>query len=147
MIDEAGLDIAAIIGNQAKVLARLIADIDEYSPDEGAVEVLLYSFQKWGSIETAVLFPALEQYADGSEAIVDAALKRLEVLDGLQANIHLYEGADAPFSELAAKFIAAVKYHLIVDVQDILPLTLQIPELANDRIALQMRQYQANFSD
>lgn len=141
------MDIATAIANQAHILMRLITDIDDFAPDEGAVEVLLYAFEKWGSIETAIIFPVLERYVEESEPIVDAALKRLDMLAGLQDSIHLYEGADAPFSELANKYIAAVKYHLIVDVQDIAPLTMQVPPAANAAAAERMQHYQSEFDD
>lgn len=135
--------IASQIGVQAKAIMEIVNDIDAYLPDEDAVEVLMYAFGRWGAIERTVLFPVLEQYVEESEPLLTSAVHRLEKLQEMEDDMHLYEGAEAPFSETATKYIAAIKYHLIVDVQDILPLTLQIPERENAKVAERMRKFAA----
>ncbi len=132
------LDIAEQIGTNAKSLMRLVSEIDEYSPDEATVEVLIDAFDHWTIVEARLLFPALAEYADEGEQLVEAAELRVEALQAIRDDIRLEEGADAPYSELASKYVAGIKYHLIVDVEDILPQTMQIPGQTNTTIARQM---------
>lgn len=132
-------DVATVIGTTAKSIMYLVNEIDEYLPDEALVEVLIDAFHRWATIEQSLLFPALEQYAPDSDQLLAAAEKRLTVLQTLEDDIHLGEGADAPYSELALKYVAAVKYHLIVDVEDIMPLTLQVPAAAARRLVDDMK--------
>lgn len=133
-------DVAATIGNTAKSIMYLVNEIDAYMPDEALVEVLIDAFHRWATIEEHLLFPALEQYAPEAEPLLAAAAKRLNVLQTLQDDIHLGEGADAPYSELALKYVAAIKYHLVVDVEDIMPLTLAIPAPASENLVDDMQQ-------
>lgn len=135
--------IAGQIGVQAKSIMELVNEIDAYLPDEDAVEVLMYAFGRWSAIEQSLLFPVVEQHVEESELLIASAVQRLEKLREMEDDMHLYEGAEAPFSETATKYIAAVKYHLIVDVQDILPLTLHIPSKENIKVAERMRTFAA----
>ncbi len=135
-------DIAEHIGRNAKSLMELVMEIDEFAPEEDLVEVLIDAFDHWSAAELRYLFPALEQYGNEDSQLVEAAERRIEALRTIREDIHLDEGADAPYSELASKYVAGIKYHLIVDVEDIMPETLRIPGQANASIARQMRQLQ-----
>lgn len=133
-------NVASVIGNTAKSIMYLINEIDEYMPDEALAEVLIDAFHRWATIEAQILFPAMGEFVEEAEELLAAADKRLTVLQTLEDNIHLGEGADAPYSELATKYVSAVKYHLVVDVEDIMPLTLRIPDPQNTRLVVEMQQ-------
>ncbi len=132
-------DTATYIGLQVKSLMELIAEIDMFMPDEELVEVLIGQMSAWGAVEVQVLFPVLEAALDGSEETTSLARERLNVIHELQNTIHLGEGADAPFAELATKYIDALKYHLLVDIQEIVPLASQLPEGLGGEITLRMQ--------
>lgn len=125
-------------GLQAKSLMELINEIDPYIPDEDLVEVLIGSVSAWGAIEAQLLFPALEAALEGAEDFTAAARERLNALYALQETMHLGEGADAPFTDIARKYIDGVKYHLVADVQDIVPLAAQLPEGLSVELAERM---------
>lgn len=138
-------DAVTFIGLQAKSLMELINEIDPYIPDEDLVEVLIGFFRSWGAIEAQLLFPALEAAFDGLDEPVAAARERLNALNALESTIHLGEGADGPFTDLARKYIDGVKYHLVADVQEIAPLAAQLPaglsaELAESMAAMKADQ-------
>ncbi len=135
-------DIAEHIGRNAKSLMQLVTEIDEFSPEEDLVEVLIDAFDHWSAAEARYLFPALEQYSEEGGQLVEAAERRIAALSIIREDIHLEEGADAPYNELASKYVAGIKYHLIVDVEDIMPQTLYIPKQANVTIARQMMRLQ-----
>jgi hypothetical protein len=132
------MDTATYIGQQVKHLMELIADIDPYLPDEDLVEVLIGSFSAWGTVEAQLLFPALEATFEGSEAVTAIARERLNTLHALQDAIHLGEGADEPFSEQALKYTDAVKYHLLLDIQELVPLASQLPDSISHELARSM---------
>ncbi len=140
------LDIAEHIGLRAKTLMELVQEIDGYAPDEGTVEVLIDAFGRWSQVETRLLFPALESYAE-DETFADKAAERIAVLERLRDNIRLEEGADAPYSELASKYVAGIKYHLIVDVEDILPLALLVPEVESRQLLARMQKLDSKLMD
>lgn len=138
-------DAVNIIGLEAKSLMELINGIDPHIPDEDMVEVLIGSFRAWGAIEAQLLFPTLEGALEGSEELTSAARDRLDALYTLEDTIHLDEGAEGPFTELARRYIDGVKYYLIADVQDIAPLAAQLPphlslELADRMAAMKAEQ-------
>lgn len=117
---------------------ELIAEIDEFIPDEDLVEVLIGEFNAWGATELQTLYPALEAILEGAEAVTTAAAERLNVLHDLQAAIHEGEAAEVPYSVLAKKYVDAVKYHLVVDVKEMIPLASQLPEHLSVELAQQM---------
>lgn len=114
---------------------QLIADLDPYSPDEDEMEVLIGEMSTWGIIEAQVLFPALELAFDGAEATINPARDRLSTLYDLQASIHENENAEEPFDELAGKYISGVKFHLLADVQEMVPLAVQLPAAVSRELA------------
>lgn len=132
------MDAATYIGQQVKALMQLIADLDPYFPDEDSFEVLVGEFGVWGVIEAQVLFPAYESLLEGSEAATTAARERLNTLYALQNSIHDAEGAEGPFNELAPKYIDAVKYHLLADIQEMVPLATQLDDHASKDLARSM---------
>lgn len=141
-------DLITFVGNEIKSLTRQIAEIDPYLPDEDMVEVLIGSFKAWGVLETQLLFPALEMLFEGEEGVETAtssARERLNALDTIVGTIHLGEGADGPFTELAVKYIDAIKYHLVADVQDILPLAAQLPPRIQTELAASMAAMKADL--
>lgn len=117
---------------------ELISQIDPYLPEEDLVEVLIGQVEAWGKVESELLFPALEATFEGSEAATDAARERLNTLYALSSNIHLNEGAEGPFNDLAAKYIDAVKYHLVVDVKEFATMAAQLPKHISLELALAM---------
>jgi hypothetical protein len=131
-------DTSAFIGQEVKAITELIAAIDPYSPDEDMVEVLIGAVSAWGVIEAQVLFPALETQIEGAEAATTAARERLNTLYSLQNTIHDIEYSDSPFSELALKYIDGVKYHLVVDVQEMMPLAQQLSVDSSGELARAM---------
>jgi len=139
-------DTASYIGLQVKALMELIAEIDQidqYMPDEELVEVLIGQMNVWGAVEAQILFPALEAAFEGAEETTELARQRLNVISDLQDTIHLGEGADEPFNELATKYVDALKYHLLVDVQEIAPLAVQLP----DGLSVQLMRRMNDFKD
>lgn len=132
------MDAASYIGQEVKSLMQLIAAIDADMPDEDSVEVLIGAVSRWGAAESELLYSALEAALEGSETVTEPARQRLNTLYELQSNIHEGEGADGPFSELARQYIDGVKYHLAVDVQEIVPLTSQLPERISRELATSM---------
>ncbi|MDB5181712.1 MAG: hypothetical protein JWP13_475 [Candidatus Saccharibacteria bacterium] len=117
---------------------QLIADMDPYFPEEDAFEVLVGAVSAWGVLETKVLFPALEANLEGSETVTAPARERLNTLYSLESTIHDGEGAEGPFNELAPKYIDAVKYHLVVDVKELVPLASQLTEAQSVQLARSM---------
>jgi hemerythrin-like domain-containing protein len=132
------MDSTQYIANQVKAIVQVMADIDPDNLEEDSVEVLIGYMSAWGVVEAQVLFPALETQLESAEPITGEARKRLNVLYELQNNIHEGEGAEGPFSELAPKYIDAVKYHLLADVQEIVPLAAQLPEAESIDLASSM---------
>lgn len=131
-------DAAIYIGQEVKAITELIAGIDPYIPDEDMVEVLIGEVIAWGVIEAQVLFPALEAALEGAEVATAAGRERLNTLYSLQNTIHDAEGADSPFTDLALRYINAVKYHLVVDVQEMIPLAAQLPQALSAALARSM---------
>jgi hypothetical protein len=119
-------DATTYIGLQAKHIMEVIADIDPYFPDEDLVEVLIGMVSTWGSLESQLLFPTLEAALEGAEEFTDPARKRLRTLQTLQGTLHDELEPDSPYADTAKKYIDAVKFHLLVDVQDIAPLAAQL---------------------
>ncbi len=140
-------DIAEYIGTNAKQLMVLVNEIDAYAPDEATVEVLIDDFERWATIEKRLLIQLIEAYAEAETDVAEEAAKRFEVMQRVREDIRLEEGADEPFSELATKYVAGVKYHLIVDVEDIMPLALDIPWLESAEILARMRRLEAKLLD
>ena len=138
MIDEK--DAASTIGIEVKAIMELIAGIDTVFPDEDLVEVLIGAVNTWGTIEIQVLYPTLEAVFEGMEQTLALARERLNTLHELAETMRLGEGADAPFSELAERYIDGVKYHLLVDIQEIVPLTAQLPEKLRYEIGAAMAE-------
>ena len=138
-------DTATYIGRQAKAMMEIIADIDTTAPDEDIVEVLIGMVETWARVEESLLFPALEAALEGAESLTTAAHDRLKTLEELQTDIHLGEGAEGPFSTQAKKYIDAVKYHLIVDVQDIAPLAAQLDAHISRELAAEMAAMKADL--
>lgn len=137
------MDTAMYIGQEVKAIMQLVADIDPYMPDEDLVEVLIGAVAAWGAIEVQVLFPALEMALEGSEAATAPARERLNTLYSLQAIIHEDEEAQEPFTAVAKRYVEGVKYHLLVDIQEMAPLAAQLPphlsaELARHMAAMKM---------
>jgi hypothetical protein len=126
------------IGQQVKSIMSLIADIDPYMPDEDLVEVLIGLVSAWGAVEAKLLYATFEAALEGSEEVTEPARQRLSTLYALQNTIHDGEGADAPFSDMARKYIDGVKYHLAVDVKDMIPLALELPEPLSQELAESM---------
>lgn len=131
-------DAAAFIGLQVKNLMQQIADIDPYQPDEDQVEVLIGSFKAWGILEAQLLFPALETAMPDTEAVVAAGQDRLNTLQSLEEGIHIGEGGEGPFAALVDEYIKAIKYHLLVDVQEFVPLAQWLSIADNQRLAEDM---------
>jgi hypothetical protein len=136
-------DTAAYIGLQVKGLMEQIAEIDTYLPDEDQVEILIGSVSAWGTIEAQVLYPAIAIAFEEAEPTIEAARERLNTLHALEESIHTGEGAEGPFTELAIEYLNAVKYHLVVDVQEFVPLAQQLPidishDLAREMAALKL---------
>lgn len=127
-----------MIGEEVKSIMRLVADIDNVEPDEDMVEVLIGAVGSWGTIEAQILFPALESQLEESGELITAARKRLDVLYSLQGQMHEEEYSEEPWNALARKYIDAVKYHLLVDVQDFIPLTAQLPAGLSIQLAASM---------
>ncbi|HSH55297.1 MAG TPA: hypothetical protein VK983_00565 [Candidatus Limnocylindrales bacterium] len=140
-------DMAEYIGEHAKRLMLLVNEVDSDAPDEATVEVLIDAFGRWAAIEQQLLFPVLEAYAAREDDFTGEAERRFDVLRSVHDDIRLEEGADAPYSELASKYVAGVKYHLIVDVEDILPLALEVPEFESAEVLLRMRRLEAKLLD
>lgn len=138
-------ELITFIGGEIKSLTRQIAEIDPYLPDEDMVEVLIGSFNAWGTLEAQLLFPALETLFEGTETATGPARDRLNALYALEGTIHLGEGGDGPFTEVALKYIDAIKYHLVADVQDILPLAAQLPPHIQAELAGRMRAMKADL--
>lgn len=109
------------------------------------MEVLIGAVSDWGAIEVQVLFPALEAVLEGSEESTAPARERLNTLHTLQNNMHEDEAAEGPYNALARGYIDAVKYHLVVDVQDIVPLAAQLPEREGSVIAQKMATLKAEL--
>lgn len=139
------MDAADYIGQEVKSLMQLIATIDPYTPDEDSVEVLIGAVTSWGASESNLLYSALEAALEGSEAVTEPARQRLNTLYELQANLHEGEGADGPFAELARKYIDGVKYHLAVDVKEMVPLAAQLPERISRELAASMSAMKLDF--
>lgn len=131
-------DTPSYIGQEVKGIMEIIADIDPYMPDEDMVEILIGSVGAWSVQESRLLLPALEAAFEGSETVTEAARERLNTLYALQGTIHDGEGVDSPFNELALKYIDAVKYHLVVDVQELAPLAGQLPIAISRELAASM---------
>lgn len=138
------IDTPTYIGLQAKGMLEVINDIDPYFPDEDLVEVLIGLVEVWGSIETKLLFPTLEAALEGSEETTDKARARLNALHALHLTLHDEYEPDGPYAELATKYIDAVKYHLLVDVQDIAPLAAQLEDHISQELASEMAAMKAN---
>jgi hypothetical protein len=136
-------DTATYIASQVKLIMQIISEIDTYDPEEDLLEVLIGRVTNWGAVEVQLLFPTLEAALEGSEAVTDPARERLNKLDSMQESIHLGEGAEAPLAELAKKYVDAVKYHLIVDVQDVVPLAVQLDPSISRGLANEMADMQA----
>lgn len=132
------MDTTAFIGNEVKSIMLIVAEIDPDMPDEDIIEVLIGAVMTWGVIEAQLLLPALEVAFTEAEPVVDAARKRLNILNELQDSLHLGEGADGPFNALAHKYIDAVKYHLLVDIQDLVPLASQLSSSVSSELAHSM---------
>jgi hypothetical protein len=137
------MDAQTYIAQEVKAILALIADIDPSIPDEDLLEVLIGAVAAWGAIEVQVLFPAIEAALEGSEAATAPARERLNTLYSLQAMIHEEVEADEPFAALARRYIDGVKYHLLADIQEMVPLVIQIPPnlsvlLAKNMAALRM---------
>lgn len=133
----------SFIGQEVKAIMQLVAEIDPYQPDEDMVEVLIGAVAAWGAIEVQVLFPALEAALEGAEAATAPARERLNTLYSLQAIIHEDEEAQEPFTAVAQRYVDGVKYHLLVDIQEMVPLAAGLPphisaELARNMAALKM---------
>lgn len=131
-------DTATYIGLQVKSIMELIAEIDRDTPDEDIVEVLIGLVGTWGVIEAQLLYPALEAAFDGAEDTVEPAMLRLQTLQKLQDMMHEDEYSDEPWSTLARKYVDAVKYHLLVDVQDVAPLAAQLPTRISSELVASM---------
>ncbi len=139
-------DVAEQIGIKVKSLMRLVSDVDPHMPEEAEVELLIYEFRRWVRIQTTLLLPALDTYAtELSEPVIAAAEKRFAALELLEENLHLGEGADAPYTDSASKYIAAVKYHLIVDAEDIIPLAMHIPSHASQILASKINEMDESY--
>lgn len=133
------MDVVTVIGQEVKSIMGLIADMDDYQPDEDLVEVLVGSVSTWGAIEAQLLFPALEAELAEAEQVVAGAQKRLNTLHELQDMMHEDIYSDDPWSATARKYVDAVKYHLLVDVQDIVPLANQLSSGSDRQLAASMR--------
>jgi hypothetical protein len=133
------MDVVTYIGEQIKSIMLLIASIDLYMPDEDSMEVLIGAVSAWASVESELLYAAVEAAIEGSEIVTQPARERLHTLYALQANLHEGEGAEAPFNQLAAQYIDGVKYHLAVDMQEIAPMTTQLPDNINRELVTSMQ--------
>lgn len=131
-------DTPTYIGQQVEGIMALVADIDRNQPEEDIVEVLIGSVGTWGVVEAQVLFPALEAAFDDADTVIAAARRRLHVLYELQGMIHEDETSDEPWASLVRKYVDAVKYHVLVDVQDIAPLAAQLPPRLSAELSASM---------
>lgn len=132
------MDTATYIGREVKSIMQLIGEIDPFLPDEDLVEVLIGAVTAWGTIEAQVLFPALEAAFEGSEPATALARERLNTLYSLHNIIHEEVEVMEPFHEVARRYIDAVKYHLVVDVQEFAPLSAQLPPAISTQLASSM---------
>jgi hypothetical protein len=133
------IDAPTYIGQEVKAIMQVIAGIDPYMPDEDLVEVLIGAVAAWGGVEAQVLFPALETALEGSEAATAPARERLHTLYSLQVIIHEEVEAQEPYASVAKRYVDGVKYHLLADVQELVPLAAQIPRNLSISLAQKMQ--------